>query len=78
MKLKNSEKNPRKMHFAAIFRPKFQNFFFRCLPWGNNLDPLNYAHSKKLNLWGNTAVDKSAWTKAWLSTFMNEKILNNI
>ena len=47
MKLKNSEKNPRKMHFAAIFRPKFQNFFFRCLPWGNNLDPLNYAHSKE-------------------------------
>ena len=38
------------MHFPAIWRSKFTDL----------------ANSKKLNLWEETAVDKSAWIKAWL------------
>ena len=33
-KTKNSEKNPRKMHFPATGRPKFQIYSLWCLPWG--------------------------------------------
>ena len=36
------------MHFPAIWRSKFTDL----------------ANSKKLNLWEETAVDKSAWIKA--------------
>ena len=52
------------MHFPGICRPKFQKYFIRSLPWG----PSPRSHwtkqtVEKLNLCGNTAVDKSAWIK---------------
>ena len=42
-----NSKNPRKMHFAANYRLKFQKFSLRCLPWGHPTEPLNQANSKE-------------------------------
>ena len=41
IKLPNSKKTSRKMHFPAICRPKFKSFPLRCLPWGHPTEPLN-------------------------------------
>ena len=47
MKLYNSKKNPRKMDFPAICRPKFLDFPLLCLLWGHPTEPLNLANSKE-------------------------------
>ena len=59
------KENPRKMHFPAVCRPIFKKFSLWCLPWSN------WAKKavKKLNLWGERAVDKSAWIKASINEF---------
>ena len=52
MKLLNSKKNPRKMNFPTIYRPKLQKFSLYCLPWGHTTEPLNYANNKETeSLW---------------------------
>ena len=63
----NPKKNPRKMHFPVISIPKFKKFYL-----GVYLGPTPRSHwtkqrVKKLNLWGNKAVDKSAWIKACMT-----------
>ena len=61
-KLQNSQKILRKMHFLAIYRPKFQTFSVRCLLWGHPMEPRSQGAKqtlKKLNLWEKTVVDKS-------------------
>ena len=41
IKLQNSKKNARKMHFTAICWPKFQKFSLWCPLWGHFMEPLN-------------------------------------
>ena len=58
-KLQNSKENPTKMHFPVVCRTEFHFFSF-----GVYHGPTTKQTVKKLNLWRETAVDKSAWIKA--------------
>ena len=53
------------MHFPVIWKPEFQKIFFHCSPWVYLMETDLSKLQKKLNLWGKTAVDKSAWIKTW-------------
>ena len=64
------------MYFRAISWPKFQEFFLWCLPWGASQSHWTNQTLKELNLWGKTAVDKSAWIKAWKSHVVSCPSLN--
>ena len=39
--------NPRKMHFTAIYRLKFEKTSLRSPPWGQPKEPLNWVNSRK-------------------------------
>ena len=59
IKLKNSTKNPRKMHFPAIYTYTFQKFLLHCLPCGHPTEPPNQANSKETeSLWKNNCRQK--------------------
>ena len=60
------KKNPRKMHFTAIYRLKFEKTSLRSPPRANPWSHWTKHTVKKLNLWGKTAVDRGAWIKAWI------------
>ena len=64
-KILKFQDNPRKMHFQAICRPKIQKTFFSVSTMGATQSHWTKQTVKKPNLWGKTAVDKSAWIKAW-------------
>ena len=66
------------MHFLTIGRCKFQTFYLWCLPWATTRSHWAKQALKKLNLWGKTAVDKSAWIKASYSLFRAEKKMMHV
>ena len=41
------KKNPRTMHFTAVYRLKFEKTFLRSPPWGQPMEPLNWVNSKE-------------------------------
>ena len=41
------KKNPRKKHFTALYRLKFEKTSLRPPPWGQSTEPLNYVNSKE-------------------------------
>ena len=66
------------MHFLAIWKPEFHKFFIRCPPWGYLMETVNQQTVKKLNLWGKTVVDKSAWMKTWSGCFYSKNYSENL
>ena len=63
------------MHFPSIWRPEFQKVFLRCPPWDTSWRNWTKQIVKELNLWGKTAVDESAWIKAWNMYFLQTNLL---
>ena len=54
------------MHFLAICRPEFQKKIYSLSTLGISHEDCELRKLKKLNLLGKTAIDESAWIKAYL------------
>ena len=53
------------MNFLAIWRPKLQKYLHWCPPWEYLMEIFNKVNSNDTESLAKTAVDKSAWIKAW-------------
>ena len=63
------KKNPRKMHFTAIHRLKFEKASLQSSSWGHHFqptEPLNWLNSKETEPYGGNSSRWRSWIKAWV------------